>query len=103
MNVDVPNITSLVFIYQTYFFTYSGNNSGLKGLIEAVVLIVEEPYLIASLIGIFLNIVLPHEKASQMGDTSADSSSMSDSNEEGIKEDVNQETWNQPGPVLARR
>ncbi|PWN32655.1 putative purine permease [Meira miltonrushii] len=44
-----------------YFFTYSGNNQGLKGLIQAVVLVVEEPYLIAAIVGISLNAVLPEE------------------------------------------
>jgi uric acid-xanthine permease len=46
-----------------YFFTYSGNNQGLKGLIQAIVLVVEEPYLIAALIGISLNAVLPEESS----------------------------------------
>lgn len=46
-----------------YFFTYSGTNQGLKGLIQAVVLVVEEPYLIAAIVGISLNAVLPEESA----------------------------------------
>jgi NCS2 family nucleobase:cation symporter-2 len=44
-----------------YIFTYKGDNAGLKGLIEAVVLIVEEPYLISALLAVFLNATLPAE------------------------------------------
>ncbi|KAJ1033839.1 hypothetical protein NDA16_000047 [Ustilago loliicola] len=45
----------------SYFFTYKGSNPGLKGLIQAIVLIVEEPYLISSLLAILLNAILPAE------------------------------------------
>jgi hypothetical protein len=33
----------------------------MKGLIEAVVLIVEEPYLISAILAVFLNATLPEE------------------------------------------
>ena len=49
----------------SYVFTYSGKSSGLNGLIQAVVLVVEEPYLIAAIISVFLNAVLPEEGAEQ--------------------------------------
>lgn len=44
-----------------YIFTYDGPNSALRGFLDAVVLIVEEPYLISSIVGVFLNLVLPAE------------------------------------------
>ncbi|GFZ49835.1 Purine permease [Saitozyma sp. JCM 24511] len=45
----------------SYIFTYKGSNAGLNGLIQAVILIVEEPYLIAALVGVALNATLPDE------------------------------------------
>ncbi|BEJ13579.1 hypothetical protein CspHIS471_0307530 [Cutaneotrichosporon sp. HIS471] len=44
-----------------YIFTYKGDNTGLKGFIQAITLIVQEPYLIAAVLGVFLNLVLPEE------------------------------------------
>lgn len=44
-----------------YIFTYQGDNTGLRGLIQAVTLIVQEPYLIAALVGVLLNLTLPSE------------------------------------------
>jgi xanthine/uracil permease len=44
-----------------YIFTYQGDNAGLKGLLEAIVLIVEEPYLISALLAVFLNATLAAE------------------------------------------
>lgn len=43
----------------SYIFTYKGDNKGIKGLIQAVILIVEEPYLIAAIVGAVLNASLP--------------------------------------------
>jgi NCS2 family nucleobase:cation symporter-2 len=54
----------------SYFFTYEGDNKGLAGLTEAVVLVVEEPYLIAGLIAVTLNAALPMEKDDVAGPTS---------------------------------
>lgn len=45
----------------SYIFTYKGDNAGLKGLFQAIVLIVQEPYLIAAVVAVFLNLVLPKE------------------------------------------
>ena len=53
-SLTVPN-------WFSYLFTYHGDNSGLKGLIEAVVLIVEEPYLISAFVGVALNATLADE------------------------------------------
>lgn len=44
-----------------YIFTYNGPNTSLRGFLDAIILIVEEPYLISSIIGVFLNLVLPAE------------------------------------------
>lgn len=62
-----------------YIFTYKGDNSGLKGLIEAVILIVEEPYLISALLAVFLNATLADEEES--------------TGEEKVKD------WNRPTPL----
>jgi NCS2 family nucleobase:cation symporter-2 len=51
-----------------YIFTYQGDNTGLKGLIQAITLIVQEPYLIAAVIGVFLNLVLPAEEEGEEAD-----------------------------------
>ncbi|PWN92596.1 putative purine permease [Acaromyces ingoldii] len=98
----------------SYFFTYAGNNSGLQGLIQAIVLIVEEPYLIASLIAILLNALLPHEKApeeqqplqqQQASDAASSTSSSAAADGDDVKVAPaahSAETWNSPGPVLGR-
>ena len=67
----------------SYFFTYSGNNKGLSGLIQAIVLIVEESYLIAGLIAVTLNAVLPEEKE-----------------EDHVIERAEIAEWNQPGTLM---
>lgn len=54
----------------SYFFTYQGDNKGMAGLIEAIVLVVEEPYLIAGLVAVILNAALPMEKDEVVGPTS---------------------------------
>lgn len=105
-----------------YFFTYSGDNKGLKGLIQAIVLIVEEPYLIASLIAIFLNATIPHQNEDEnevdertafvqgSSRTSSDNSDIEKGSPDVQQEIIPQlssrpttETWNEPGPVLGRR
>lgn len=47
--------------------TYSGSNVALSGFEQGVNLIVETPFIIAAVLGVFLNLVLP-EDASQMDD-----------------------------------
>jgi xanthine/uracil permease len=66
-----------------YIFTYEGDNAGLKGLIEAVILIVEEPYLISALLAVFLNATLPAEF------------------EEETKEAAHHHEWNTPVPLVS--
>lgn len=45
----------------TYIFTYQGDNGGPKGFFQAIVLVVQEPYLLAAVVAVFLNLVLPRE------------------------------------------
>ncbi|KAJ5214728.1 hypothetical protein N7449_001897 [Penicillium cf. viridicatum] len=45
----------------TYFFTYSGDNHALEGLINAVDLVMENGFAICALLGIFLNLFIPDE------------------------------------------
>lgn len=68
-----------------YIFTYQGDNAGMKGLIEAVVLIVEEPYLISAILAVFLNATLPEEIG-----------------EETLIEEDGHHEWNRPTPLVVR-
>lgn len=52
----------------SFIFTYHGKNTALRGFLDAVVLIVEEPYLISSIIGVFLNLVLAEEREDATSD-----------------------------------
>ncbi|WVQ72909.1 hypothetical protein IAR50_002471 [Cryptococcus sp. DSM 104548] len=71
----------------SYFFTYTGTSAGKKGLIQAVVLIVEEPYLISALVMIILNLCIADELAeAEVGEGTT-------STEEEKRE------WNQPNVV----
>ncbi|WWC95859.1 hypothetical protein V866_002726 [Kwoniella sp. B9012] len=67
----------------SYIFTYTGNSAGKKGLIQAVVLVVEEPYLISALVMCALNVTLPDEEA-EAGSTST------------VEE---KKEWNEPGSL----
>ncbi|OCF34180.1 hypothetical protein I316_04130 [Kwoniella heveanensis BCC8398] len=42
----------------SYVFTYSGSNSRLRGFLDAIVLVVETPQVIATFIGVILNLIL---------------------------------------------
>lgn len=43
--------------------TYSGPNTNLRGFEQGLNLIVETPFVIAAVVGVFLNTVLPHQKS----------------------------------------
>lgn len=45
----------------SYVFTYDGDNTSLKGFLDAIVLVVETSYAICGIIGVFLNLFLPQE------------------------------------------
>lgn len=66
----------------SHIFTYAGTNTGLKGLIQAVILIVEEPYLIAALVGVVLNASLPDELP-----------------EPPVQSEEERKEWNEPGSL----
>ena len=42
-------------------FDYTGSNAGIMGLQQGVHLIVETPFVIAAVVGVFLNCVLPKD------------------------------------------
>ena len=42
---------------------YSGNNVHLQGFEQGINLIVETPFIIAALVGVFLNLVLPNDRS----------------------------------------
>lgn len=65
-----------------YIFTYEGDNVGLRGFLDAIVLIVEEPYLISALLAVLLNATLADEYEEPEGEG------------EGKE-------WNQPAPLLS--
>ncbi|KAJ6063682.1 hypothetical protein N7499_012362 [Penicillium canescens] len=44
-----------------YFFTYSGDNHALEGLLNACDLVMENGFAVAALLGIFLNLFIPEE------------------------------------------
>ncbi len=46
---------------------YSGANVALSGFEQGINLIVETPFIVAAVIGVFLNLVLPHD-SSEMDD-----------------------------------
>lgn len=110
-SLTVPN-------WFSFFFTYKGNNEGLNGLIQAIVLIVEEPYIISSLLAILLNAVLPAEKNDETPGSAeeyASSSAGSDSKvEPAVAEAATQvpdlercteaqKKWNQPETFFGRK
>lgn len=47
------------------FFTYSGSSSGLKGLTDAIVLVVETSYAISVFISVSLHMIMPESKEKQ--------------------------------------
>lgn len=45
-----------------YFFTYSGDNHALQGLLDAVVLVMTNGFAVTSVLGLILNLVIPEEQ-----------------------------------------
>ncbi|TKY89833.1 hypothetical protein EX895_001130 [Sporisorium graminicola] len=104
----------------SYFFTYHGSNKGLRGLIQAIVLIVEEPYLISSLLAILLNAILPAEMDDEHSTSEQDeTTSSNDGLDSKVDAEVSHNTtsqvpdlesgeeaqkkWNQPGTFFGRQ
>ncbi|KAK1140883.1 hypothetical protein N8T08_009756 [Aspergillus melleus] len=53
-----------------YFFTYSGDNHALQGLLDAVVLVMTNGFAVTSVLGLILNLLIPEdpeEEATVMG------------------------------------
>ncbi|TXT04320.1 hypothetical protein VHUM_04207 [Vanrija humicola] len=69
-----------------HIFTYKGDNKGLSGLIQAVVLVVASPYLIAALVAAVLNCTLP--------------SDMEEESHGSTEEE--RKAWNQPASIVDR-
>lgn len=46
----------------SYVFTYSGDNRGLTGLLNAIELVMENGFAVAALLGLVLNLLLPEEE-----------------------------------------
>lgn len=67
-----------------YIFTYKGDNAGLRGLLDAIVLIVEEPYLISAILAVFLNATLADEPADAVGEGEGEG-----------------KEWNRPTPLVS--
>jgi NCS2 family nucleobase:cation symporter-2 len=61
--------TSLVFgfgatmvpTWFAFFFTYNGDNNGLKGFLEAIELVMETGFAIAGFVGLLMNLFIPQE------------------------------------------
>ncbi|KAK8843521.1 hypothetical protein IAR55_007181 [Kwoniella newhampshirensis] len=51
--------TVVVPTWFSYVFTYSGPNTRLRGFLDAIVLVVETPQVIATFVGVILNLILP--------------------------------------------
>lgn len=47
------------------FFTYAGGNKGLRGLLDAIVLVVETPYAITVFISVALHMMMPQSREKQ--------------------------------------
>ena len=52
---------TLVPSWWSYFFSYSGDNRALEGLLNAVNLVMENGFAVTALVGIVLNLILPDE------------------------------------------
>jgi NCS2 family nucleobase:cation symporter-2 len=52
---------TLVPDWWSYFFSYSGDNHALEGLLDAVDLVMENGFAVCAIFGVFLNLVLPEE------------------------------------------
>lgn len=52
---------TLVSNYFSNVFTYSGDNHGLQGFLDAIILIMETGFAVTAFMCMFLNLVLPEE------------------------------------------
>ncbi len=52
---------TLVPTYFSHVFTYSGDNQGLKGFLDAIVLVMETGFAVTAAVSMILNLTLPEE------------------------------------------
>jgi NCS2 family nucleobase:cation symporter-2 len=52
---------TLVPDWWSYFFTYSGDNRALEGLLNAVDLVMENGFAVTAIMGLILNLIIPDE------------------------------------------
>lgn len=52
---------TLVPEWWSYFFSYSGDNHALEGLLNAVNLVMENGFAVAAILGVILNLIIPEE------------------------------------------
>ena len=45
----------------SYFFTYSGDNTGLRGFLDAIVLVLETGFAVAGFVALIMNLLIPQE------------------------------------------
>ncbi|KAK7202633.1 purine permease [Myxozyma melibiosi] len=48
--------------YFSYVFTYEGDNSGLKGFFDAIVIFMESGFTVTAFMGLFLNLFIPEDE-----------------------------------------
>jgi NCS2 family nucleobase:cation symporter-2 len=60
---------TLVPSWFSYVFTYSGNNKGLIGLIDAIELVMTTGFVVTGLLALILNLLLPEEDDDEEEDT----------------------------------
>ncbi|KAJ3343976.1 hypothetical protein HDU83_005428 [Entophlyctis luteolus] len=60
MTLGIGNL--LVSDWASYLFTYSGDNQALLGFYDSIEIIIGTPYLVAALVVIILNAILPYER-----------------------------------------
>ena len=52
---------TLVPSYFSHVFTYSGDNTGLRGFLDAIVLVMETGFAVTTMVSMILNLTLPEE------------------------------------------
>ncbi|KAL7010300.1 hypothetical protein EMMF5_000321 [Cystobasidiomycetes sp. EMM_F5] len=60
--------TLLVEDWTKYIFTYSGTNQALQGFINSIIIVLSTPFLIAAIVGIAVNTVLPEDEPADVAE-----------------------------------
>ncbi|GAE00176.1 purine permease, putative [Paecilomyces variotii No. 5] len=66
----------------SYFFTYSGPNKGLQGLLNAIVLIMENGFAVTAFLSLLLNLILQEEPEDEVDVITADLADVTDDQRE---------------------